>query len=355
MISQRSKYALFIAAGSLIILGACKKWLPEDLDYLSKQASYTQTTFNPIMGRTTLYSQIFNTDASTTPINFKITNVRYKGTKKPTNDLDKKVNVKVWKEAYTGYEKSLQEIESKRATEEHSIWEVREHSGDFVLWAEADSTMMRQLPDSGYLFDVEASNSGGTNVYKDLEVTPYRIQPYYPYDDHDPITGGRMTVYPLPSDSSVFFYRDVHVAAASGIEGDSTELEIVADSIRVLFNRVGDGNSLTFKFLDKDSALMNPALFNQTNWDSLVHGFNVKVTDTYVRYDVAYPIPVTNFPTRYTTNDGSHAAIHLYYDRKGFGGFVIRARIDFNFAIYQKGDWEILFYFHSDTPRFKDE
>lgn len=355
MRSGKLRYRLFIIGGILLFSGACRKWLPKDLDYISKNATYTQTVFQPILGRTTLYSEIFNTDNSSIPMHFKIVNVRYASTGKPSSDLEKEVPVLVWKQAYTGNEKSVAEIEAKRTMENHPLWEIRPESGDLILWASADSTMVRQLPDSGYLFDVIASNSGGVDTFKNLRLIPYREQPYSPYNDYDPITGKPMLAYPNPGDSSVSYRVYDHPTGTNNVVGDSTELPIVNDSIRVLFHKTGDGNSLTFKFLNKDSVLIDPASFNKTNWDSLMHGFNVQVTHQYVKYDVVYPIPLVQMPTRYTNSSGTEASVEFAYDRKGFGGAIQHATIDFSFAIYQKGDWEILFYFHSDNPRFRNE
>ncbi len=352
--SKRLKYGLmFWMVGGILMFSSCKKWLPADLEYLSPKATYTQTEFNPILGRTTLYSLIFNTDNSNTPIHFKMTNVRYRISGEPTDDLEKEIPVQVWKKAYTGYEKSVAEINAKRTIENHPVWEIRPTSGDFILWASADSAMLKQQPDSGYVFDVEVSNSGGKNTYKNLILDPLREQPYEPYD-HDPITGERLKRYPNPLDSSTFKYEYIHPNLAN-ITGDSTGLPIRSDSVRVFFHKTGDGNSLTFKFLDKDSLPINPARFNDTRWDSLVHGFNVKVTDQYVRYDVAYPIPVVKYRTRFTTSDGSEAAVKFTYDRIGFGNIREQCSVAFNFAIYEKGDWEVVFYFYSDNPKFRNE
>lgn len=351
---KRLKYGLLIImGGALAIVTSCRKWLPKDLDYLSPQATFTQKQFHPIMGRTTEYSQVFNTDNSNTPIHFQITNVRYRSTGKPTDDLGKMVPVLVWKEAYTGYEKSVAEINAKRVMEDHPLWEVRKTSGDFILWASADSTMLHHQPDSGYLFDVIASNSGGTNTYKDMVLEPFREQPYEPYD-RDPLTGERLKIQPNPVDSSVFSYVYLH-PTLSNIVGDSTDLPMRNDSVRVFIRKTGDGNSLTFKFLNKDSLPINPARFNDTRWDSLVHGFNAKVTDTYVRYDVAYPIPVIKYRTRFTNSDGSEASVQFSFDRIGYGNLRQTCTMAFNFAIYEKGDWEVLFYFYSDNPKFRNE
>lgn len=347
------KYYLLVAAGFLIMAGSCKKWLPQDLDYLSPQAVFTQTEFYPYLGRTTEYSRVFNTDNSNTPIHFEITNVRYKASGKATNDLSKEVPVLVWRQAYTGYETSLAEINEKRELETHPIWEVRATSGDFILWASADSTMLRQQPDSGYLFDVVASNSGGSRTFKDLVLAPIREMPYEP-NVIDPETGTQLRDYPSPNDSSIFRLRYIHPQAFN-ITGDSTDLPLRGDSIRVYFHKTGDGNSLTFKFMNKDSLPINPANFNRTIWDSVVHGFNVQLTNTSVRYEVAYPIPVVRYRTRFTSSSGAEASATFSYNRIGFGGVRETCGLTFNFAIYQKGDWEIIFHFYSDNPKFRNE
>lgn len=346
---QRKTLTVLIA---VLALAACRKWAPDDLDYLSPRAVYNQKVFSPVMGRTTLYAQIFNTDNSSTPIQFKITNVRYKTTGEPTTDLATPVEALVWKQAYTGEEKSIAEIDAKRVVETHPAWEIRPNSGEFILWAAADNSVLREQPDSGYLFDVEASNSGGKNVYTDLAVMPYREQPYAPYE-YDPVTGLQRANYPNPSDSSVYklIYNNPGV---QNVTDDETNLALRNDSIRVLFHRKGDGSSLTFKFMDKDSMAIDPAKFNRTAWDTLVHGFNRVTTKTEVRYDVAYPIPLVRYRTRYTNGDGSQAYVKFIWDRIGFGNIRETCSIDLNFSIFRKGDWEIIFFFQHN-PRFRDE
>ncbi|GEP93188.1 DUF5007 domain-containing protein [Chitinophaga terrae (ex Kim and Jung 2007)] len=354
MSGQPKYYFISLVLLLAVTLGACRKWLPEDLDYLSPKAGYTQKVFNPVLGRTTVYSRVFNTDNSTTPLSFRIVNVRLKSTGEITHDLEKMVPVWVWKKAYTGDEKSVAEIDAKRTQENHPVWEIREKSGDFILWNTADSTMLRQMPDPGYLFDVVVTNSGGTNTYKDISLAPMWQLPYSPAKDINPLTGQPMTEkYVNDTNQTVLIYNHPSV---SNMIGDSTELPIINDSVRVLFRKTGNGSSVSFKFLNKDSVLMDPALFTKTQpLDSLIHGFNAKRSATAIRYDVAYPIPVVNFPTRWTTSDGSQANVSFAFDRKGFGGRTIRATLNFQFAIYQKGDWDVIFFFASDTPRFRDE
>jgi hypothetical protein len=339
----------------LLITGiaACRKWGPSDSDFLSTRAVYNQKVFTPTLGRTTMFSQIFNTDNSSTPVHFKIQNVRYKRDSMPSGDLEKMLEVQIWKVSYTGEEKSLEEIAAKRATEMHPAWEIRPESGDFVLWAEADSSFFRQQPDSGYLFDVEATNSGGTNIYKNMSLMPLREQPYSP-SEYDAVTGLQRADYPNPADSSQFVLKYNH-PGINNIVDDGTNLSLKSDSVRVLFHKKGNGSSLTFKFMDKDSLPIDPAMFNLTPWDSLLHGFDKQLTNTEVSYQVAYPIPLMRYPTRYTNGgDGSQAYVKFSFTRIGFGNIRQTGTVDLYFKIFQKGDWEIIFYFRNN-PRFRDE
>jgi hypothetical protein len=328
---------------------SCRKWVIDDLDYLSKRAVYNQKVYTPIMGRTTLFTQIFNTDNSSTPINFKILNVRYKQSGKPTKDLEQTVEAVVWKQAYTGWERSLEEIIAKRSVETHPIWEVRPTSGDFLFWA---NTALVAQPDSGYLFDVEASNSGGRELYENLNLMPFREQPYSPYE-YDPVTGKQKANYPNSNDSSIFELQYNH-PGINNITNDDNSLGLSSDSVRVHFHKTGPGHSLTFRFMDKDSLPIDPAKFNLTPWDSLVHGFDRQLTSTGVTYQVAYPIPLLRYKTRFTTGDGSQAAVKFSFTRLGFGNIRQTGTVELSFSIYQEGDWEIIFYFRNN-PRFRDE
>lgn len=343
---------LIFLLASLLAAAGCKEWypLPEDLDYLSGKANYTQKVFTPVLGRTTLYTNIFNADNSTIPMTFSIENVRLRdGT--PSSDLEQVHPVLVWTQAYTGEETSLEEIESKRKLEDRKLWEVREKSGELALMSSAGSELVRHQPDSGYLFDVRFFNSGGERVIEDLELIPFRERPYEP-SDKDPITGIQRKVWDPNIGDSLWYY--VH-PIVSGITGVETDLPLESEDVRVYFRRTGDGNTLRFRFLDTDSASINPALFDITRWDKLLHGFNRQMTDEYVQYDVAYPVPLIRMPTHYTTSDGSQAHVEFEYDRRGFGGFTEVGTLSLNFNIFQKGDWEIVFHFFYDDPKFQDE
>lgn len=318
---------------------SCSKYLPEDRDSIADNSSYTQDVFSPILGRSTLYNS-FNAGSSTQPLNFKIINPRTIAGE-PAPELTDVFPVQVWKKAYTGEEKSLEEITEKRAIENHHLFEIRPHSGQLLMWPEAKSTFIRSQPDSGYVFDIEMSNSGGRRYFRNMRLKPFREVPYEP-SNLDPITGQAT-------------HTGLSATTIENIYGEHTNQLLFFTDIVVYFHKVGDGNSLTFQFLDTLQNPIDPHKFALTEWETLVHGFDMELTKTSVKYQVAYPIPLTNLRTRYTTTDGLRAHTIFSWARQGFGDNRIVASLGLDFSIFEKGDWEIKFWFMKDNPKFIDD
>jgi hypothetical protein len=351
------KYFLYTFS-VIVLFASCRKLynLPDDLPYLSDNVNYPTPVFKAVLGRTTLGTP-FVKDDSTFPLTFEIIDVKNLD-KSSSNALSVKKPVKVWTAQYTGNETSLAEIESKRKVEEHSIFEVRS-SGEFVLWSSAtNADLLKSAPDSLYTFKVRVSNKAGEKIIGPLTFIPVRERPYEPSYHIDPTTGVALKEI----DNTV---KRILPETLTGMRGSTTNRPLVRQTnpttttvrqdVWVYFNRVGDGNSLTFKFMDKDSIAIDPKKFNGTDWKNVVHGFNPKFESTYVRYDVAYPIPLTMWPTKYTTPDGSQALSTFQYNRIGFGGNREIGIMSLRYNIFREGDWEIIFYFHNETPKFEDE
>lgn len=324
-------------------LSACKKLLPTDKDAFNANAAFTQVVYYPILGRTTVMSNNFDTQSSSLPLTFRIAAIR-NSDDETANELLKPFDVLVWKKAYDGSEKSLAEIEAKRTIEKHPLFEIRQHSGEFIMWAEATSNIVKSIPDSGYVFDVEVSNSGGRKYYNNLKLQPYKERDYEP-NSIDPITGAATggNINPLVLDNFV---------------GKASGGTLSPSDVNISFHRKDDGSSLTFKFLDTLQKPINPGKFKLTNWSKLVHGFNmtpITATSESVTYDVAYPIPCVAIPTPYTTLDGKQASVTFSYDRMGFGGVRQIATMKFNFSIFKKGSWDIVIWFKRDNPKFEDD
>jgi hypothetical protein len=351
---------------SLVVLtvSACKKLynLPDANEFISNNINYDNKVIEPVLGRWNLHGGI-NTDNSSLPLKFEIVNARF-GDGRPVTDLFQVKPTYVWTAAYTGLETSLEEIESKRKLEDHPLFEVRS-SGEFILWASSSNALITPRPiDSSNLvqdirfFDLKISNTGGERLIRDFQVRPFRERPYSPDNDINHYTG---EVARDPKDPKNPGKRDyIRPSRFDNVIGETTNINLYTDDNRkdlVVYIRQfegGNGHSLRFKFLDKDSLPINPLKFNETRWEQLVHGFNLQKTAEYVQYDVAYPIPlVTGLNTRFT--DGGNAKAMFSYSRKGFGGGLTTATFGLNFRIYKEGNWEIVFHFKNDNPKFEDE
>ncbi len=324
-------------------LSSCDDLLPDEMDVFDPDANFVQTEFSPMLGRNTLIENVFNPANSSQPMDFEILNMRsFDGSEAP--ELNEVFPVQVWTEQYTAEENSLSEILEKRSTQYRKLFSVREHSGDFLMWSEANSSFIKTLPDSGYVFDVSASNTGGSRYYENLRLIPQRERPFEP-SVYDPVTGIARESF-------------VHPLSVTNLRGEQSNRRLFTDDIEIYFHKNTDlnldSNSLTFKFYDKNYNSINPSEFHLTNWSNLVHGFDMEMTDEYVRYKVAYPIPLVEKLSEYTNSSGERAHTVFSYDRLNAGGFNEVASIVFDFSIYEKGHWEIIIVFATESPQFKD-
>src|SRR5690606_26168372 len=228
-------------------------------------AVFTQTLYRPQLGRTTVMSDNFNAGNSTLPFTFEITGIRrFDGS--PAPELTQFFPVTVWKTPYLGTEKSLEEIEAKQAIEYRPLFQVRKHSGEFVMWSNANSSFVRCSPDSSYKFDVLVKNSGGYAYTANMKLIPIREVDYEP-NNVNPETGLDTVGY-------------VHPLSALGIKEASTGFMMRAEDINVFFRQneeyEGEATTLTFRFFTSDYTPIDPAKLNLTDWSSLLHGFDME-------------------------------------------------------------------------------
>lgn len=336
------KFNYIVLVTILISIWSCKKYLPDERDSISTDAIFSQTTYSPVLGRYTLMSDNFYPGASTIPLTFKIVNPRLYNDGTQATIFNDTFPVNVWESLYSGTEASLDEIEAKRKIEYHSFFEIREHSGEFIMWPCAKSPYVLSQPDSGYVYDVEVSNSGGRLYYRNFRLMPYKERAFEP-SNLNSLTGQATSAYINPS-------------SVSNIIGITSGNPIGANAVSVFFHQINTtGHTLTFKFVDTLFAPINPQKFIDTDWGHLVHGFNRQMTDSSVTYDVAYPIPLSPLKTIYTNSDGTRANVSFSYHRQAFGNVRQDANINLSFSIYEEGDWEIVFWFRTDNPKFEDD
>jgi len=342
-----SKYRLLLC-GALIVasyLTSCKSNLPENLDALGGDVNYSQSIFEPVLGRKTEYQNpVVTGNTSTLPLTFKILNPRTVDGQ-PATELTDKFAVKVWKANYTGEEKSIEEIENKRAVEYRPMLDIQEKSGNIFFWDSGNSGFVKTQPDSGYIFDVEISNSGGRRYARNLKLKPMKERPFEP-SIYDPVTG-------LATNASTYPYMMINLV------GEKTSNPIFFNEVRVYFHKdltnQNPGNSLTFSMLDSLNQPIDVQKFDKTDFENLVHGFNPTFHDGKVTYEVAYPIPLVNLRTRFTNFSGTSALSTFVFDRRGLSGLIERNLLTLAYEIYEEGHWEIQVRFIGETPKFEDE
>lgn len=338
---------LFLAICACLVGGlhSCDSYVPDDLDALGDDVQYSTTEFSPYLGRTTTYSNIVATsNKSTLPLDFEILDIKDADGESLGEDfLTKKYPVKVWKAAYTGEEKSIEEIEKKRQVEYRPAIDIQKKSGDIVFWNSTSLLGLQTIPYDGYTMDVAIGNSGGRKIQRGLKVLPMKSRAYEP-SQYNASTGLAYNAYLFPS-------RLTNIYGAR--TGNPTY------DIRVYINKDIDntkpGSSLTISVLDSMNNVIDIKNFKDTKWNELVHGFNPKFENGKVTYDVLYPMPLVNYPSKYTNEAGNRAVLSLAYNRIGRGGYLLEAALGFDFAIYEEGHWEIQFRFNGESPKFENE
>lgn len=329
----------------IVVYASCKKFLPQERETVGADSQFTIDSYQPVLGRTTYFADNFFKGSTTFPATFTIVNARRRNGD-PAPELTNVFPVTVWKQAYDGSEKSLAEIEQKRQKQYRPIFEMSPHSGELTMWAEARSSFLKAQPDSGYLFDVEVSNTGGRRYYRNMKLLPFRERPYEP-SNYNAISGQPLS-------------NGVNASMINNIKGMKTNRYLSYSDIDVYIRKleagnVIQGNTITFKFLDTLYNSIDPALFSNTDWNNLIHGFDMQMSKTSVTYKIAFPVPLIEMPTRFTSPDGRRARVSFGYSRSGFGGSKEDASLGLDFAIYEPGPWEIVFAFKNDNPKFVND
>ncbi|RPE08540.1 DUF5007 domain-containing protein [Chitinophaga lutea] len=337
------------AAGLLAVAlaGCYKDTLPVETDYLSKDMNFKKDVFVSNLGRTNMFINVFNADYSTQPLEFTLMSPRVEG-KVPAPVLQELVDTRQWKDYYTGTEKSIAEIEAKRITVRRPIVDMNSQNGQLVVWP-VDSNKVRY---GKYYFDVKVKNGAGERLFTGLTIDLRRPRPYDPYE-FDDITGLRKP------DNSGGIIRPTTLTG----HVDAQQREIKAENVQVYFVKTGNAaNTITFKFVDKDSIGIPLTVFNYQRWDSLFYyskmadrnvkfGFNGRIPkdSMSVTYDITNPFPILSevFP------GDEEAEYNFRFTRVSFGSRRI-GTIGLKLSIHEPGEWTVIFRYRIN-PKFSDD
>ena len=139
---------LGIGAYFFLNTSCVEKFLPDVQEAFDREVNFTQQLYKPVLGRTTLFSNNFQSGNSTLPLTFEITRI-VKADGSPAPELTDVFPVTVLKSPYLGTEKTLEEIEAKRTLEYRPLFQIRKHSGEFVMYSNAMSAFVNCSPCKG--------------------------------------------------------------------------------------------------------------------------------------------------------------------------------------------------------------
>lgn len=339
------KFFCFLGIGTYSFLNtSCvEKFLPDVQEAFDREVNFTQQLYKPVLGRTTLFSNNFQSGNSTLPLTFEITRI-VKADGSPAPELTDVFPVTVWKSPYLGTEKTLEEIEAKRTLEYRPLFQIHKHSGEFVMYSNAMSAFVNCSPSKGYLFDVKVENKGGYKYFNNLQLVPLRESDFEP------------SIY----DSETGLIKDkdyIPATAARSIvleSGSYTSSEKIQVYLRENKENTDKTKTLTFRFYNSDYTPISPEKFNQTKWDELIHGFNKEMGADYVKYDVVYPMPLVQVPSKYTNSEGNLLKLRFAYDRITARGYRLDSYFEIEFGIYKEAHWEVIVVFAEGAPEFRD-
>lgn len=347
---NRTKYHTLLCttigmALAITITGCYESLLPKEKSFFSNNANLGKDRYEVNLGRTNVFIADFNPDYSTQPLTFTIENVKHEdSTAAP--ELLQEVDTWQWKKYYKGDEKTIAEVDAKRERAKRPVLDVRPNSGDVIFW----NTDASKVKPGIYTFDMRVKNDAGQKVFRKITLQVKLPRPYDPYE-FDDVTGRQKK-----DKDSNFIYLHPEVM---GIK-DELNNDIKREDVIVYFHKKNTGgNSVTYKFFDKDSLPIPISRFNDMKWDTLMYrsptadawvhfGFNRQMAEdsSAVKYDITNPFPVLAD----VGTGGEMAGINFTYTRIAFGQ-LRKAGLSFGFAIYEPGNWEIIYKFNKN-PKF---
>ena len=191
---------------------------------------------------------------------------------------------------------------------------------------------------------MNVSNSGGYKVTKRMRLMPQRERDFEPtiYDE----TGLAIAEYVTPEDVYMRYESDKSYSSL-----------MMAEDVHIYFRENKDdtdpNTTLTISFYDQDWQVIDPRRFNETDWDNMFQAGFLKDKDNgkYVKYDMAYPLPLFEEQTSYTDINGEKASVQFKTSYVNRNGYRLKGYVNFDFAIYKEAHWEILVHFAGGMPQ----
>ncbi|WP_298741316.1 DUF5007 domain-containing protein [uncultured Chitinophaga sp.] len=269
-----------------LFITACKK-VKEG--FLSDQMRYKDNVIYCKRGLVLQQSDRINTDESTPPVTFKLTNLRDKSSGKPApSAFFEDYEVLVFKEGESfnvDTDTSVEQLNKKREVQKLKPMYFNENSGQFVF-----NKASVNLPLGDYVFDITAQNVNGTRTFADF---------------------GQITVAD-PDLDDIFTIED-NVSNAFDVNDVVTPMR----NPRMTLTKVSDeGARVILKLVDKNGSPFNPKAGeiikrgDRPVFENYARFHPVNTTDTAMIIDFELaPFPLTKY------HDGVTDWGHLMYYR----------------------------------------
>jgi len=272
MKNRSKKYILGAVAVTSLLVYACKK-IPEG--YISGHMRYQFTPINADAGKFGVY--YLDADGSTFPLQAKLLQIRDANTHQPVPFMTEPKDVYVWNSTYNqDTDTTFELINKKRDLKKVAPFAIGQDGGQVIL-----TTATKFVPSGLYEFDIEVTNSRGTQQYKNIGLLNLKKPPVFRFDNQPYYLGMLQG-----NESKTWNPIDIQ-------QPDQTNVfEIV---------RKGDGpTEVEFKVYDKNGRLAKPEVEIKRrpngsggylfNWNEYAIG--TKITDT----SYIYPYALTPWP-----------------------------------------------------------
>lgn len=273
--------------------------------FLSPALKYTNPSIKVAVGASLIQSGAMVTDESTKPLEFTIDGIYTEDGKRADKVLGYKVDTYFWQAEYTGKEKTVQELDTKRQKVNRPAIDINPENGNIVIYPEATDTLL--LTKGKYTIDVKVKNSSGERVIK-----------------------AALTIdvsYALP-----YTYR------FSGIDGKLTGIDVTFE------RQVNTGNKILVYVLKKDGSAVDPKLLFGYDYSSTPgvtdlkdwHNLGLNNPTKYTEFPDHLELEIAGFPLPFVA--GQVLRIDMYNNGEINGDYF---NYWFDMSILKEGIWKV--------------
>lgn len=300
-ISTKINGILWLAV--MVFAISCTK--DNDNGFLSPALKYTNPSIKVAVGASLIQSGAMVTDESTKPLVFTIEAIRTADGKLAEGVMNYKVDTYFWDAEYTGKEKTVQELDTKRKKVNRPAIDINPENGNIVIYPEASDTL--QLPKGKYTIDVRVKNSSGEM----LIATALTVE----------------VSYALP-----------YSYAFRGVDGKLTGIDVKFE------RQAPTGNKIVVYTLKKDGTPVDPKLLIGYDYSTTPgvtdlkdwHNLGLNNPTKYTEFPDHLELEIAGFPLPFVA--GQVLRVDMYNNGEVNGDYF---NYWFDMAILKEGIWKV--------------